>query len=235
MDMRFLEDCLAKGMSLEAIGKLAGKHPSTVSYWLGKHGLEAVGKGRHAPKGGVDQARLRELVEEGASLRQIADKLGVSFTTVRHWVGRLGLETERTRNRRQTAEARRLGMKRIHRRCPKHGHTAFYASPSGSFRCMKCNKGAVLEWRRRVKRRLIELAGGACAICGFDDYPGALHFHHLDPGRKEFSLSREGVTRSFAEACKEAEKCVLLCANCHAKVEGGVIEVPKSLDKVMMN
>jgi len=29
-------------MSLEAIGKRAGKHESTVSYWLKKHGLEAV-------------------------------------------------------------------------------------------------------------------------------------------------------------------------------------------------
>ena len=27
-------------MSLDAIGERAGKHPSTVSYWLKKHGLE---------------------------------------------------------------------------------------------------------------------------------------------------------------------------------------------------
>jgi IS30 family transposase len=30
MDKQFLEDCLAKGMSLEAIGDQLGKHPSTV-------------------------------------------------------------------------------------------------------------------------------------------------------------------------------------------------------------
>jgi IS30 family transposase len=32
MKRRFLEDCLAAGMSLGAIGELAGRHPSTVSY-----------------------------------------------------------------------------------------------------------------------------------------------------------------------------------------------------------
>ena len=42
MDKELLEECLAEGMSLEAIGKRAGKHESTVSYWLKKHGLEAV-------------------------------------------------------------------------------------------------------------------------------------------------------------------------------------------------
>ena len=33
MDKRLLEECLAKGMSLDAIGEKVGKHPSTVSYW----------------------------------------------------------------------------------------------------------------------------------------------------------------------------------------------------------
>ncbi|HWM54113.1 MAG TPA: hypothetical protein VNO20_01815 [Solirubrobacterales bacterium] len=76
MDKRFLEECLGKGMSLEAIGGLAGKHPSTVSYWLRKYGLVAVGNGRHAPKGQVDPVRLKELVGEGASIREMAAELG---------------------------------------------------------------------------------------------------------------------------------------------------------------
>lgn len=39
MDKGWLEECLAAGMSLDAIGERAGKHPSTVSYWLKKYGL----------------------------------------------------------------------------------------------------------------------------------------------------------------------------------------------------
>jgi 5-methylcytosine-specific restriction endonuclease McrA len=85
---------------------------------------------------------------------------------------------------------------------------------------------AVSRWRRRVKLRWIEEAGGACRLCGYSRYQGALQFHHIDPTQKEFVISRHGVTRSFAEARREAAKCVLLCANCHAEVEGGVAELP---------
>ncbi|HKG35235.1 MAG TPA: helix-turn-helix domain-containing protein, partial [Solirubrobacterales bacterium] len=74
MDKAFLEARLAEGMSLEKIGQLTGKHPSTVSYWLKKHGLEAEGKARHAPKAVLDPIRLRELVDSGATIREIADR-----------------------------------------------------------------------------------------------------------------------------------------------------------------
>lgn len=50
MQKEFLEECLAEGMSLEAIGKKAGKHESTVSHWLKKYGLEAVRAEKHAAK-----------------------------------------------------------------------------------------------------------------------------------------------------------------------------------------
>jgi hypothetical protein len=54
----------------------------------------------------------------------------------------------------------------------------------------------------------------------------ALQFHHLDPERKAFSLAATGVTRSLALARAEAAKCALLCANCYAEVEAGVVAVP---------
>lgn len=226
MDKRFLEDCLGRGMSLEAIGDLVGKHPSTVGYWLKKHGLRAVGKARHAPKGGIDQARLRALVEEGASIRGIAEELGAGYSTIRHWIGRLGLETVRTTRRREGQAARRAGLRRTYLRCPKHGHTAFFARQEGGFRCARCNSTAVSKRRRDVKRQLVGEAGGKCRICGFAEHPAALQFHHLDPACKEFHLGHQGLTRSIARMRAEAEKCVLLCANCHALVEAGVKEAP---------
>jgi 5-methylcytosine-specific restriction endonuclease McrA len=97
----------------------------------------------------------------------------------------------------------------------------FILEGRGYYRCKKCRMERVSEWRRRTKRRLLQTAGGACVLCGYDTYPGALQFHHIEPAEKKFSISREGVTRSFAELRAEAAKCVLLCANCHAEVEGG--------------
>lgn len=80
MDKRFLENCLEKGMSLEAFGESVERHPSTVSYWLEKYGLSAAGKKRHSPNGAVDPDRLPGLVEEGASIRQIAAEFDVGYS-----------------------------------------------------------------------------------------------------------------------------------------------------------
>ncbi len=74
-----------------------------------------------------------------------------------------------------------------------------------------------------MKEILVEEAGGACALCGYDRYVGALHFHHLDPTQKAFALSRRGAARSLAKARAEVKKCVLLCGNCHAEVESGLV------------
>ncbi len=72
MEKEFLEECLAKGMSLEAIGKQVGKHESTVSYWLKKYGLAAGQAERHAAKGAPSKEELERLLAAGLSMRQIA-------------------------------------------------------------------------------------------------------------------------------------------------------------------
>ncbi len=66
-------------------------------------------------------------------------------------------------------------------------------------------------------------AGGACRMCGYTHCMAALEFHHLVPAEKAFAVSEEGVTRSLARARAEVRKCVLLCANCHAEVEAGML------------
>lgn len=226
MEREFLKECLAKGMSLEAIGKRVGKHPSTVSYWLRKHGLNANGAARHAPKAAIDVNRLRSLVAAGVSIRMIADELDLGYSTVRYWLGKLELETDRSVRRREGDQARREGLAKAYLKCHIHGHTAFFARPDGGYRCQRCNISAVSERRREVKRQLVREAGGRCRICGFAGHPAALQFHHLDPTTKEFHLGHRGQTRAIRRMRSEAEKCVLLCANCHALVEAGVKEVP---------
>jgi 5-methylcytosine-specific restriction endonuclease McrA len=229
MKKEFLEQCLAQGLSLDKIGALTGRDPSTVSYHLKKHGLTPVGHGVHAPNGRVDPDQLRAMIEQGASIHGAAEKLGVSYSTARHWVRRLGLETRRMNRLRESQQARDNGDNRARLTCPSHGETWFFKSPSGPFRCGKCRSDAVSRYRRRVKERLIERAGGACQLCGYDANTRALQFHHVAPGSKTFTISRHGVTRSYTEVEAEADKCVLLCANCHAEVEAGVAEIPREL------
>jgi len=84
----------------------------------------------------------------------------------------------------------------------------------------------VARRRRKVKEILIDEAGGACAVCGYARHPAALQFHRVDPKTKSFGLGVRGITRSLEALRGEAAKCVLLCANCHAELEVGAIDLP---------
>lgn len=91
---------------------------------------------------------------------------------------------------------------------------------------MTKNSERVQRRRKKVKRMLVEALGGACWICGYNKYMGALEFHHLDPSTKEFGLSQGNITRSYDKMLAEAKKCALLCSNCHHEVEGGIVVCP---------
>ena len=222
MDKDVLRILLARGESLERIGERFHLHPSTVGYWVRKHGLTAANAERHATRGGLARERLEELIQAGGTHRSIAAELGVCVATVRHWLKRYGLETRATARRRDAAESRALGTDGIDGVCERHGPTRLVLREGGMYRCAKCRVEAVTKRRRQVRAELVREAGGACVACGYDAYVGALQFHHLDPERKEFGISGRGITRSLARLREEARKCVLLCANCHAEVEGGV-------------
>ena len=80
--------------------------------------------------------------------------------------------------------------------------------------------------RRKVKTLVVAEAGGRCRLCGYDRCVAALHFHHVDPDTKSFALSQGGFTKSVERLRAEAAKCVLLCSNCHAEVEAGIVKLP---------
>jgi transposase len=231
MDKRFLEECLAKGMSLEAIGTLVGKHPSTVSYWIQKFGLTANGAVRHASKGGVTLDELEPLIDEGLTIEGIAQRLGIGDTTVRHWLKRHGLKTRGAQRRVALAEMRRSELREVDVECKRHGLTRHVTVPSERrLRCTKCRAEAVSRRRHKVKDMLVAEAGGECVLCGYARHSAALQFHHVDPSTKSFGLGVRGITRSIARLREEASKCVLLCANCHAELEVGAVELPVKCD-----
>jgi transposase len=222
-----LERLLEEGLSFEAIGQRVGLHASTVGYWAKKHGFVAAYRERHTSRGALSRINLEALVEEGLSIRAIAARLDRSPATVRHWLGRYELSTRQAELRAEAAKAKEQGLGKLLRMCPRHGPTPFVLEARGSYRCLRCRSEWVSDRRRRIKRTLVEEAGGRCAICGYDRHVGALQFHHVDGAGKSFSLAHLGVTRSLERAREEAGKCVLLCANCHAEVEAGLVGIPR--------
>src|SRR3954447_19089 len=154
-----LEAMLAEGCSLEEIGRRVDRHPSTVSYWLRKHGLTPNGAKAHAARGGIARATLEELVAEDLSVREIALRVDRSYTTVRHWLEAYGLQT--------TTDARRaeVSLRRVEAQCPRHGDSFHVATANGRVICAKCRAGAVTKYRQAAKRQLVDEFGGGCQLC----------------------------------------------------------------------
>jgi hypothetical protein len=225
MEKADLQEFLARGMSLAQIGRIVGLEESTVGYWVKKHGLAPVYREKHRARGAIPRDVLETLVERGRTIQEMADELERGTNSIRHWLKKYGLSTARARcNPPLSKDPNR--PRYATRKCLKHGPAKFILENRGYYRCMTCHSERVASWRRRAKRKLAEEAGGRCALCGYDSYMGALQFHHLDRSTKSFQLSLRGITCSIEKLRAEAAKCVLLCANCHAEVEGGVTQTP---------
>lgn len=67
--------------------------------------------------------------------------------------------------------------------------------------------------RHRFKERLLTLRGARCEDCGYEACVTALEFHHREGRDKSFGLG--GFKGRWEQALAEAEKCVVVCANCH--------------------
>jgi transposase len=228
MDHPSLKRFLDEGLSLAEIGRRVGRHEATVSYWVKKHGLEAANHEKHEAKGGLTREELSQLVDAGKSIAEIADAVGRSKPTVRHWLARHGLKTHGALGRRERVEAaraREAGIEVTMLHCKHHGETAFVLDQRGYYRCKRCRSASVSRRRRRVKELLVAEAGGACCVCGYSRNARALHFHHLDPSLKRMEINAGGGGVAIGRLREEARKCVVLCANCHAEVEAGLVSL----------
>jgi hypothetical protein len=86
---------------------------------------------------------------------------------------------------------------------------------------------AVQRRREKIRLMAIDYKGGCCQICGYNRCLEALELHHLDPTKKDFGISNKGYTRSWEKVKQEADKCILLCANCHREVHAGMLQLPQ--------
>jgi len=78
------------------------------------------------------------------------------------------------------------------------------------------NSESVINWRKRVKIKLVEYKGGKCERCGYNKYVEVLEFHHRDEYEKDFTIS--GKSWSYERLKNEVDKCIMLCSNCHKEM-----------------
>lgn len=105
----------------------------------------------------------------------------------------------------------------------------FETLPGGASRkyCFECSpsypKGGsrantIKALRKAMKKAAVKRKGGKCERCGYNKCLDALHFHHINSDEKEFGLAQSGYTHSWETYLEEVNKCLLVCANCHAEI-----------------
>jgi len=165
MERAVLEGFLEEGLSLHAISEEVGRAPSTISYWLNRHGLEANGAARFGTKEALPEETIVRLAAAGKSVPAIAEEIGSTPDRVRRSLARLGLATRGSTNRAAAREAVANGSRYVDLVCLHHGSVRHILEGRGSYRCVVCRADQVAEHRRKVKRLRTELAGplGGCS------------------------------------------------------------------------
>lgn len=80
-----------------------------------------------------------------------------------------------------------------------------------------CNSCVVYSSRGKLKKRAVEYKGGKCTLCKYDKCIASLCFHHIDPSKKDFTISHS-YGFGWARIKEEIDKCILLCNNCHCEL-----------------
>lgn len=78
------------------------------------------------------------------------------------------------------------------------------------------NIGTTTYIRKFAKKiNIINSLGGCCSECG-ESRAYLLTFHHIDPSNKKFTIGTSDIRLSSIK--NEADKCVVLCRNCHREL-----------------
>lgn len=81
----------------------------------------------------------------------------------------------------------------------------------------KKNSKNLKERKYKIKKYLVDYKGGGCMSCSYNKCLDALEFHHIDSKQKDFNVC-SNLSTDIEKLKKEADKCLLLCANCHREI-----------------
>ena len=132
------------------------------------------------------------------------------------------IECQNTMRRQKYAERIRIpkdtSYKGPEKTCPIC-ETSFYPKTSMANQrvcCYNCMPDGIQLTRGAFLAKIKESRGGKCVRCGYDRCLKALEFHHIDPSKKDFTISNDHF--KLLEAVKESKKCILICSNCHKEL-----------------
>ena len=89
--------------------------------------------------------------------------------------------------------------------------------------CRSCRTKNAAKYRKprahiaqENKKYLVERKGGQCEHCSYkSNFLSVYDFHHPPGVEKTISISKGLKQKLTEEVIAEADKCILLCSNCH--------------------
>lgn len=87
-------------------------------------------------------------------------------------------------------------------------------------RCFRC---FFQKRKKEVSKKVKNIVGPACWICGYNKTKRNLCFHHVDESKKLFGLTTRELMLKWERVLTEMRKCVFVCANCHGEIHEGLI------------
>ncbi|MEK7578544.1 MAG: hypothetical protein AAB456_02400 [Patescibacteria group bacterium] len=206
-----IELMVRKGLSLRKIAQALQTDKSNIRYFCRQNNIDYSINLRFTEEYSklVTKQELSDLLTVGYGLQRIGKIIGLTIGGVCYWMKKYGLKCIRKYN---TGSCNQNYMN-----CKICGtKTQFVYNNLKICLCAGCKTQTK---RRALKRRLVLSKGGACEICGYNRSLNALDFHHLDSEEKDNSVSNYiQVAGNFTKAVKEAEKCMLVCSNCHREI-----------------
>ena len=149
---------------------------------------------------------IQKIADESNSWQEILDKLGYksrgSLITIKNYFIKNNIQYNVSNI--------------VTKICPICGEEFSYENKGLRKFCFNCSPSTNNSTFKFMafKKNWIKSHGGGCCRCGYNKCIDALDFHHINPEEKEFSISNKG-NKSIEDLMKEAEKCIILCSNCH--------------------
>ena len=95
--------------------------------------------------------------------------------------------------------------------------------------CYDCMPEGHQLQRGEFLAKIKQQRGGKCQRCGYNKCLKALEFHHLDPTKKDFTISNDHF--KLVDAMEESKKCILICANCHRELHDNLWQIEDLIEK----
>jgi transposase len=168
-------------------------------------------------------------ITQDLSQRSVAKKLNCSQSTIRYFLKKYEI-IKKQRNRSTSKDSSELfkcsNCKELKPSDDFYLRKTSDKNLAKTSWCKLCNTKSVVAKQQQTKSRLVWLKGGSCQVCKFDEYEGALEFHHVDPATKDDKLSKMTRSKLSKEIIDEINKCVLVCSVCHKMIHAGLRACP---------